>query len=136
MPAQRDAAPIPLVVWGRLALGILLGVAFTAWPYSRDCGFPLYGYLAAVFVLLVTAGWAAVGAWQRRLAVAHGLALILAFWGIVLAAEQILPRIGYAADAATWTCAPASAVVPSPAPPPSEAPPSPSAEGGAPQRAF
>jgi hypothetical protein len=34
----------------------------------------------------------------------HVLSLILVFWGIVLAAEQVLPRIGYAAERATWRC--------------------------------
>jgi len=26
------------------------------------------------------------------------------FWSIVLAAEQILPRVGYAYETATWMC--------------------------------
>jgi hypothetical protein len=30
--------------------------------------------------------------------------LILGFWGVVLAAEQVLPRIGYAEEEATWMC--------------------------------
>jgi hypothetical protein len=32
------------------------------------------------------------------------LSFILLFWGIVLAAEQLLPRIGYAAVTAGWRC--------------------------------
>jgi hypothetical protein len=36
--------------------------------------------------------------------VAHILALVILFWGIVLAAEQVLARIGYAAERASWRC--------------------------------
>jgi hypothetical protein len=41
-----------------------------------------------------------------RSGVPHVLSLMLVFWGIVLTAEQLLPRIGYAAESATWRCAP------------------------------
>ena len=37
-------------------------------------------------------------------AIAHLVSLIALFWGIVLAAEQILPRVGYAASEAVWRC--------------------------------
>ena len=38
---------------------------------------------------------------QRR---HHLLSLVLFYWGLVLAAEQVLPRIGYADDPAAWLC--------------------------------
>jgi hypothetical protein len=91
-------------VWARAVGAGALGAALTQWPYPSDCGWPLYGYLAAVFAVLLTAGWAAVAAWNLRMAPAHALALVAGFWGIVLAAEQILPRVGYAAESRTWTC--------------------------------
>jgi len=99
--------------------GIVLGVALTQWPYSAPCGFPLFGYLATILVVLVMAGWGCIASWRHRLAVAHITALVLGFWGILLAAEQILPRIGYAADEASWMC---HDVEPPPAPPVSAAP--------------
>jgi hypothetical protein len=99
-------------VWARVAGAAGLGAALTQWPYPSDCGWPLYGHLAAVFAVLLTAGWAAVAAWNLRMAPAHALALVAGFWGIVLAAEQILPRVGYAAESRTWAC---RAAVPAPA---------------------
>ena len=32
------------------------------------------------------------------------ISVVVFFWGVVLAAEQILPRIGYAALPAIWSC--------------------------------
>jgi len=91
-------------VWARAAGGVAFGAALTQWPYRADCGWPLYGYLAAVFVVLLTAGWAAIAAWRLRMPAAHVLALVAGFWGIVLAAEQVLPRVGYAAESRAWSC--------------------------------
>jgi hypothetical protein len=91
-------------VWARAAGAAGLGAALTQWPYRSDCGWALYGYLAAVFAVLLTAGWAAVAAWRLRIAPAHVLTLVAGFWGIVLAAEQVLPRVGYAAESRAWSC--------------------------------
>ena len=74
------------------------------WPYQQGCGWPLLGYLGAVVTVLLAGGWIALASWQLRSGVAHVLSLILFFWGIVLAGEQVLPRIGYAAQKASWRC--------------------------------
>jgi len=100
----RFDEPTPMGLWGRVALGLVLGVMMTAWPYFRDCGLPLFGYLAAVGTVVVAGGWIAVSAWKLRNGVAHILALIILFWGLVLTADELLPRTGYAAAAATWGC--------------------------------
>lgn len=102
-------------LWGRVASGAILGAALTQWPYG-DCGWALYAYLAAVAVVLLSAGWAAVTAWRFRNPAAHVLALVVGFWGIVLAAERILPRVGYAAESRTWTCVAPAAPQTRPAP--------------------
>ncbi len=94
-----------LGLWFRVLLGFTLGAMMLSWPYSRDCGFPLAGYLVAVSCVILAGGWAAVSAWKFRAALAHILSLVLLFWGVVLVAEQLLPRIGYAVDRATWECA-------------------------------
>jgi hypothetical protein len=118
--------------------GIVLGVALTQWPYAAACGFPLFGYLATILVVLVMAGWGFIASWRHRMAVAHIAALVMGFWGVLLAAEQILPRIGYAANEATWMCHDAE---PSPAPPVPAAPPAaspsntPTADAAAPSQA-
>lgn len=96
--------PTLIGLWGRVALGVALGVMMTAWPYFRECGLPLFGYLTAVGMEIVAGGWIAVTAWKLRNAVAHVLALILLFWGLVLTADEVLPRTGYAAAATTWQC--------------------------------
>ncbi len=93
-----------LALWGRIVLGAALGAVITQWPYPHACGWPLLGYLGAVGTVMLTGGWIAVISWKQRDAIVHALSFILVFWGIVLAAEQVLPRIGYAAVAAGWRC--------------------------------
>jgi hypothetical protein len=92
------------MLWLRLLLASGLGAMMTQWPYRFDCDWPLAGYLGAVAMIVLTAGWLMIDAWRMRQPVAHVAALVLAFWGIVLAAEQLLPRIGYAAEVAVWQC--------------------------------
>jgi len=100
---EPSRAPI-IALWAGLVLGIILGVAMTQWPYSRGCNLPLVGYLAAVATVIAAGVSSAIAAWRLRSGVAHVLALALFFWGIVLAAERVLPRVGYAADRASWRC--------------------------------
>ncbi|MDH5234148.1 MAG: hypothetical protein OEW77_04250 [Gemmatimonadota bacterium] len=100
--------PSPLVhhvaVWARVLLAAALALAVTSWPYARACGWRLDLYLAVVATVMIAGGWAAVITWRARNAPAHLLALLVVFWGIVLSAEQILPRIEYAASHASWRC--------------------------------
>jgi hypothetical protein len=109
LSAGHQSAPTPVIpspasVWGRTFVALIAAAGVPLWPYARTCGWPLYAYLGAVAAVMIAAGWAGVSAWRGRRAVAHVVALILFFWGVVLAAEQVLPRIGYAAAAATWSC--------------------------------
>lgn len=92
------------LVWMRVLLAGGVGAALTQWPYPHHCGPSLYLYLAAVGALMISAGWAGIWSWRERIAPAHAASFIVAFWGIVLAAEQILPRVGYAFDIAYWSC--------------------------------
>jgi ABC-type uncharacterized transport system permease subunit len=91
--------------WLRTAAASGLGAAVLYWPYAHECGWLLHLYLGVIAAVLVSGAWASVTAWRARVAVAHVLALIVMFWGVVLAAEQLLPRIGYAAVGAAWRCA-------------------------------
>ena len=93
-----------LGLWARVALGTLLGGLVIQWPYARGCGLPLAGYLGAVAAVLVAGTWIAAVSWQRRSAAAHVVAFLLLVWGLALAAERVLPRVGYAAERASWTC--------------------------------
>lgn len=79
------------------------------WPYINDCGADLFGYLGLVGAVVLGALWALRLTWRTRRGFAHFIALATLVFGLALAAERVLPRIGYAADAATWTCPSAAA---------------------------
>lgn len=102
-PASVHQPPSVIAAWGWLALGGVLAAALTQWPYAT-CGIPLAAYMGAIGLVLVTSVWAALSSWRLRLGLVHTLALLLLFVGIALAAYQVLPRVGYAAVEATWTC--------------------------------
>jgi len=91
-------------LWSGMFLAVALGVMMTQWPYPKDCGLHLLGYLGAVATVLLAGAGIAFESWRLRSGLAHVLSLILIFWAMVLAAEQVLPRIGYAADQASWRC--------------------------------
>ena len=92
-------------VWARVLLGLALAVTIGAgWPYSRTCGMPLAGYLGAVVTIILSGTWGASSAWKYRASLAHIVSLFILFYGIVLAAAELLPRTGYAVDRAVWQC--------------------------------
>lgn len=91
-------------VWLRVSAAAGLAVATVYWPYANSCGWMLHLYLGVIGAVLVSGFWASWTAWKVRVAVAHAVSLLVVFWGIVLAAEQLLPRIGYATVEAAWRC--------------------------------
>jgi hypothetical protein len=91
--------------WIRLVLAMLLGVGMTQWPYTHGCGLSLYGYMAAVGAVIVASTWSMISSWHSRSSLAHFLSIASLFWGLALAMREILPRTGYAKQAATWSCA-------------------------------
>ena len=110
-PAGRPAAPVNVVgrkavffTWLRVLLAVLVAAAMTQWPYSHACGVNLFIYLGAVGGVIAAGLWSGITSWQRRLGLAHTIALLVTLWGLVLAAAQILPRIGYARHIAQWWC--------------------------------
>jgi hypothetical protein len=104
--SSEDANDPPnlLGLCARLLLVIALSVMMAGWPYDRTCGLPLYTYLVAVAMVILGGGWAAITAWKLRVGLAHVISLILVFWGLVLSADALLPRIGYAGQDAGWQC--------------------------------
>jgi len=119
-PAQPDATAVrrtgaaPLdaaggrmaafTTWIRVTLGLLLAVGITQWPYANACGLNLAVFLGAIGAVIVAGGWSAMSSWRRRLGLAHFLSLMVLLWGLVLAAREVLPRVGYAKAVRTWSC--------------------------------
>jgi hypothetical protein len=102
---QPKRGSTPLGVRVRLLVALALGVAITQWPYSHDCGLASAPYLAIAAMIVIMAAWAAAGSWKHRLPVAHVLSLGLILWGLIVAAHDVLPRVGYAGAEGTWACA-------------------------------
>lgn len=90
--------------WLRVLLGLALALGITQWPYANACGFNLAVYLGAIATVVVAGLWSSITSWQRRLGLAHFLSLAVLLWGLVLAAREVLPRVGYARVARPWTC--------------------------------
>ena len=101
-PSRRDQTAL----WARVVLGLVFGGVMTQWPYPRGCGMPLLGYLGAVGMVLVASAWVGAASWRLRAGAAHLVALALFLWGTALAAAEVLPRVGYAAVTASWSCRP------------------------------
>ncbi len=109
-PAARGAAGGPLSRreriggWVRVLLGVAAAVAASQWPYPHACGLRLWLFLGVAGTVVVAGAWGLLSSWRRRLGLAHLIALIVTLWGLGLVATVVLPRIGYARDAATWSC--------------------------------
>jgi hypothetical protein len=105
-PPRRETSTFG--VMARLALACALGVAIVYWPYGARCGLGLAAYLGAVSTLVVAGAWSSIWTWKHRAPKAHIVSLLLLTWGLVLAAADVLPRVGYAKPSANhpahWTC--------------------------------
>ena len=98
------AAGARLTTWIRVGLGLALGVGMMVWPYSHVCGLKLLFYTIGAGTVVVAGVWSGMSSWKRRMGLAHLLSLGLVIWGLALAAGVVLPRIGYANQAAAWFC--------------------------------
>ena len=105
------AAPAPalgrrawLGTWLRTLLGVALAVGLNTWPWSHLCGLRLYWYLADIGLLALTGIWVMLVSWRRRSGLSHLLGLLMLAYAVWLGASEILPRVGYARVAATWSC--------------------------------
>ena len=105
---RQDAAGASFGVYFQLTLVLSLGVSLVCWPYDVSCGAMLYGYLAAVLVLVVGGVWTAMATFTHQMPWRHLVALLIVLWGLALGAAEILPRVGYANPApnrgTSWSC--------------------------------
>ena len=110
-------------VFARLVLAVALGVGIVFWPYAARCGVGLAGYLGAVGVVTASGIWSAIWTFRHRAARAHTLSLLIVLWGLLLAAIEVLPRVGYAIPTpghpAIWSCQATVSPAPSRTPAPS-----------------
>ena len=93
-----------LSTWFRVGLGLVLGIGMLAWPYTHGCGLKLIFYLIGATTVIVAGVWSGISSWKRRLGLAHALSFGLIIWGLVLAAREVLPRVGYAKHDAPFFC--------------------------------
>ena len=93
-----------LGTWLRVLLGAALAVGITQWPYPTACGVNLIVYGTVILLVILAGAWSAVSSWSRQLGVAHVISLVVLFWGLVLAAREVLPRVGYASESRIWSC--------------------------------
>lgn len=110
------AEPSTAAVWIRVGLGLLAALAMTQWPYTHVCGLKSMIYLVGAGAVLAAGVWGAWGAWRKRMGWAHGLSLGVLIMGLGFVTFEVLPKVGYAAKAATWFC-PEPTLTPTPPPP-------------------
>ncbi len=111
-PAPRATVPAApatrprdtLGVWLKTILGALGFAALMVWPYGTACGTPLYGFLVGATAVAASGIWTMGSAWKHRRGLAHIVGVFILLGGLALIGSEILPRIGYAAVAKTWTC--------------------------------
>lgn len=91
-------------VWARFGVVATLATAMLWWPYGRSCGFGLALYLTSSTMIIVGGIWVVACTWILRMPRTHALAVVVTLWGAALITAQVLPRVGYAANVATWMC--------------------------------
>jgi hypothetical protein len=103
------------LTWFWTGLAILLAVALLLWPYDKNCGIRLIFFIGAGALALLAGVIGALNSWSHRRGLAHLLSLLVVVWAGVMMMREILPRVGYAKEARSWTCPPPPPA-PSPAP--------------------
>jgi hypothetical protein len=129
-PAPRAPVPTEPVVgrgsvartWFWMALAVLLAAALPLWPYGKGCGLQLFFYLGAGALALLAGAAGAINSWRSRRGIAHVVSLLVIVFAGVMAAREVLPRIGYAAESQAWLCPSVPEPAPEPAPPATPAP--------------
>jgi hypothetical protein len=90
--------------WFWVGLAVLLAAALPLWPYGKSCGLQLFFYLGAAILALLAGAAGAVHSWRTRRGFAHLISLLVVVVAAVMGVREVLPRVGYAAEAAAWLC--------------------------------
>jgi hypothetical protein len=113
-PARRRFVAL---TWFWTGLAIILALGLAIWPFDKLCGIRLIFYLFAAGLALLMGVLGGLASWSYRRGLAHLLSLVVIAWAAVVLAREVLPRVGYASQALTWTCPeepPAGAPAPAP----------------------
>lgn len=113
-PVRRRSVAL---TWFWVIMALALAAALPLWPYEKACGLRLMFFLGATAMAAVVGVLGATSSWANRRGLAQVLSLLVIAWAGVIAAREVLPRIGYAREAADWVC-PADLPPPAPAPTP------------------
>jgi len=101
---RQERTAMVIGTGGRFLLVFALSAAINFWPYGHACGFGLFTYMFAELLIIVGGLWTVAWTWRHRMPRGHAVAMVMVGWGIALIAAQVLPRVGYAAEAAHWFC--------------------------------
>lgn len=92
---RKNQQSVAFGAWIRLGFVAALAIGLQSWPYPRACGPWLFGYTAAGMLIVAGGLWVAAWTWRGRMARAHGLAMTIVLWGLIVLAAVVLPRTGY-----------------------------------------
>ena len=115
-PATPGQRRFVALTWFWTGLAVILAVALPLWPNDKSCGLKLVFYLGAAVIALLMGVLGALASWSHRRGLAFVLSLVAILWAGVMAAREILPRVGYARQELHWTCPEVPAATPAPAP--------------------
>jgi hypothetical protein len=119
-PGVLAGAPVPrrsvALTWFWVLLAVALAAALPLWPYQRSCGLQLMFFMGATGVTALVGLLGALASWASRRGLAHVVSLTVILWSALVGLREVLPRVGYAKTARTWTCEAA------PSPPAQQAP--------------
>ena len=107
-PGVPAGAPVPrrsvALTWFWVLLAVALAAALPLWPYQRSCGLQLMFFMGATGVTALIGLLGALASWASRRGFAHVVSLAVILWSAVIGLREVLPRVGYAKTARTWTC--------------------------------
>jgi hypothetical protein len=107
-PGLPAGAPVPrrsvALTWFWVLLAVALAAALPLWPYQRSCGLQLMFFMGATGVTALIGLLGALASWASRRGFAHVVSLAVILWSAAIGLREVLPRVGYAKTARTWTC--------------------------------
>jgi hypothetical protein len=109
-PVRRRSVAL---TWFWVGLAVALAAALLLWPYQKACGLQLFFFLGAAGITLIAGFLGAINSWAHRRGFALVLSLLVILRAGIVGARELLPRVGYAKAAQTWTCV----IAPAPAAP-------------------